>query len=89
MTQIPRDLTYEVLIGCAWHPIKPEHVRRNDVFRVLKKNGEPLLVAARVFDDVADAGVYVATRDGTQGGVEFQVVQPVTLLVAPVVDLGD
>ncbi len=88
MTQIPRDLSYEVLVGCSWVAIRPEHVRKNDVFRVLRKDGSPFLVAARAFDDVADAGIYVAHDDGTSGGVEFKVVQPITLLVAPVIDPG-
>ncbi len=88
MTTIPRDLSYEILVGCTWVAIRPEHVRKGDVFHVLRKDGSAYKVALRVFPDVDDAGIYTAAADGTEAGVHFEVVQPVTLLVAPVVDLG-
>ncbi len=88
MTQIPRDLSYEILVGCTWVAARPEHVRRGDVFRVLRKDGSPLFAAARVLD-VDDCGVYTAAADGTEKGVPFEVVQAVTVLVAPALDYGD
>ena len=87
MNTVPRPLDYEVLVGCSWVPIRAEHVRKGDVFRVLRKGGAPFLAAVRVLPDVADAGVYVAERDGTKDGVPFEVVQAVTVVVAPTIDL--
>ena len=89
MTTVPRPLQYQVLVGCAWVDARPEFVRAGDVFRLLTKSGAPYLAAARVFPDVEDAGVYTAAADGTEAGVHFEVVQQVTLLVAPAIDLGE
>ena len=89
MTTVPRPLDYEVLVGCSWVPIRAEHVRTGDVFRMLRKDGSSYLAASRVLSDVDDAGVYTAERDGSENGVPFEVVQAVTVLVAPLVDLGN
>ena len=89
MTTVPRPLDYEILIGCSWVAARPEFVKRGDVFRMLRKNGSVYLAAARVLADVADAGIYQAARDGSKDGVPFEVVQAITLLVAPVIDLGE
>ena len=88
MTTAPKPLNFEVLIGCAWVAIHCEHVRKNDVFRLLRKDGSAYLAAARVLD-VDDCGIYVARQDGTEAGVEFEAIQPVTVLVAPALDYGD
>ncbi len=88
MTAIPRPLKFEVLIGCTWVAARPEHVKRGDIFRMLRKNGSVYLAAARVLD-CDDAGVYTAAADGGKDGVPFEVVQAVTVLVAPTVDLGE
>ena len=87
MTTVPRSLDYEILIGCSWVAVRPEHVRKGDVFRVLRRDGSAYKVALRVLPDVDDSGVYVAARDGSESGVMFEVVQAVTVLMAPVVDL--
>ena len=89
MTAVPRPLDFRVLIGCAWVPIRPEFIKRGDVFRMLRKNGSVYLAAARVLADVDDAGLYTAAADGTPSGVPFEVIQAVTVLVAPVLDLGE
>ncbi len=89
MTTVPRPLEFQVLIGCAWVDAHPEHVRKGDVFRMLRKDGSVYLAAARVLADVDDAGVYVASENGGESGVPFCVVQAVTVLVAPVLDLGE
>ena len=89
MTTVPRPLDYEILIGCSWVAVRPEHVRKGDVFRVLRKDGSPYKVALRVLPDIDDAGIYVAREDGTPDGVAFEVVQAVTVLTAPVLDLGE
>ena len=67
----------------------PQNVRRGDTFRVLRQDGSSYFVASRVLSDVDDAGVYTAERDGSENGVPFEVVQAITLLVAPVLDLGN
>ena len=87
MTSNPRPLDYEVLVGCSWVPIRAEHVRKGDVFRMLRKDGSVYLAASRVLSDIDDCGIYTAERDGTKDGVPFEVVQAVTVLVAPTVDL--
>jgi len=89
MTTVPRPLQFQILVGCAWIDARPEHVRKGDVFRVLRKDGSAYKVALRVLPDVDDAGVYVASENGGENGVPFEVVQAVTVLVAPVIDLGD
>lgn len=87
MSTAPRPLDYEILVGCSWVAVaRPEHVRKGDVFRMLRKDGSVYLAAARILD-CDDAGVYVAREDGTPDGVAFEVVQAVTVLVAPTVDL--
>ena len=77
------------MIGCAWIDARPEFVRAGDVFRMLRKDGSVYLAAARVLPDADDSGIYVAAGDGGKDGVPFEVVQAVTVLVAPAVDLGD
>ena len=89
MTTVPRPLEYQILIGCTWVAVLPAHVRKGDVFRVLRKDGSVCLCASRILPDVVDAGVYVAAANGTESGVHFEVVQAVTVMVAPVIDLGD
>ena len=89
MSTVPRLLQYQILVGCTWVNARPEHVRRNDVFRLLRRDGSVFLAAARVFSDVDDSGVYVARENGSENGVAFEVIQPVTALVAPAIDLGD
>ncbi len=88
MSTIPRPLQYQVLVGCAWIDASPEHVRRGDTFRLVRQDGSVYLAAAGALPDVDDCGIYTAERDGCKDGVPFEVVQAVTLLVAPVVDLG-
>ena len=88
MTTIPRPLEFQVLIGCAWVDARPEFVRAGDVFRMLRKDGSVYLAAARVLD-CDDDGVYTAREDGTEAGVVFVVVQPITVLTAPALDYGD
>ena len=89
MTTIPRPLEFQVLVGCAWIDARPEFVRAGDVFRMLRKDGSVFLAAARVLPDVDDAGVYLASENGTANGVPFDAMPPVVGLVAPVLDLGD
>lgn len=89
MTQIPRPLDYEVLVGCTWVAALPEHVRKGDVFRMVKRDGSPYKAASRALPHVGDAGVYIASEHGGENGVPFHVTPPVVELVAPVVDLGD
>ena len=89
MSAIPRPLVYQILVGCAWIDALPEHVRKGDVFRVLRKDGSPYKVALRVLPDVDDAGVYIASANGGESGVPFHVTPPVVELVAPVLDLGE
>ena len=89
MTTVPRPLDYQILVGCTWVDALPEHVRRGDVFRMVRKDGSPFLAAARVLADVDDSGVYLAAGDGGKDGVPFEVVQAVTVLVAPPLDLGE
>lgn len=86
MSTVPRPLEFQVLVGCAWVDARPEFVRAGDVFRMLRKDGSAYLAAARVLD-CDDCGIYTAAADGTPDGVAFEVVQAVTVLVAPVVDL--
>ena len=87
MSAVPRPLDYQILVGCTWVDALPEHVRKGDVFRILRKDGSVYLAAARVLD-CDDSGTYVASGDGGKDGVPFEVVQAVTVLVAPVLDLG-
>ena len=87
MTSNPRPLDYEVLVGCSWVPIRAEHVRKGDVFRMLRKDGSVYLAAARVLPDIADAGVYIASADGAESGVPFDAMPVQVGLVAPPVDL--
>ena len=89
MSTVPRSLDYDILIGCSWVAALPQHVRKGDVFRVLRKDGSTYKVALRALPDVDDSGVYIAARDGSESGVMFEVVQAVTVLVAPVIDLGE
>ena len=89
MTAIPRPLDFEILVGCAWIAALPQHVRAGDVFRMLRRDGSVYLAASRVLSDVDDAGVYVAAANGSEAGVPFEVVQAVTVLVAPPLDLGE
>ncbi len=72
----------------TWVDALPEHVRKGDVFRIMRKDGSVYLAATRVLD-VYDSGIYGAAGDGGKDGVPFEVVQAVTVLVAPAVDLGD
>ena len=89
MTTVPRPLQFQILVGCAWIDAHPEHVRKGDVFRVLRKDGSAYKVALRVLPDVDDAGVYVASENGGEHGVPFDVMPPVVGLVAPAIDLGE
>ena len=89
MTGAPKPLLFEVLCGCSWVSIRPEHVRAGDVFRLTRADGSPFLAAARVLSDIDDSGVYIARQDGSQNGVVFEAVQAVTVLTAPVLDFGD
>lgn len=88
MTTVPRPLQYQVLVGCTFVDCLPQHVRRGATFRALCANGEPFKAASRVLPDVDDSGIYVAAFHGTAEGVPFEVVQEVTVLAMPVVDLG-
>ena len=88
MSTVPRPLEFQVLVGCCWVDARPKHVRKGDVFRMLRKNGAVFLAASRVLD-CDDAGVYVASENGGENGVPFEVVQAVTVLVAPTIDLGE
>ena len=87
MTTVPRPLEFQILVGCAWIDALPEHVRKGDVFRMLRRDGSPYLAAARALPDIDDAGVYIASADGGESGVPFHVMPPVVELVAPPVDL--
>ncbi len=88
MTTVPRPFEFQVLIGCAWVDAHPEHVRKGDVFRMLRKDGSVYLAAARVLPDTDDAGVYLASENGTENGVAFDAMPPTVGLVAPALDLG-
>ncbi len=89
MTTVPRPLEFQVLIGCAWVDARPEFVRAGDVFRMLRKDGSVYLAAARVLPDTDDAGIYIASANGGENGVPFDVMPPVVGLVAPTFDLGE
>ena len=86
---VPYPLDYEILVGCSWVAARPEHVRKGDVFRLLRQDGSSYLAASRVLSDIDDCGIYVAERDGSKDGVAFEVVQAVTVLTAPALDLGE
>ena len=85
---VPYPLDYEILVGCSWVAARPEQVRKGDVFRLIREDGSSYFAAARVLADVDDCGIYTAERDGSKDGVPFEVVQAVTVLVAPIIDLG-
>ena len=89
MTTVPRPLQFQILVGCAWIDARPEHVRKGDVFRVLRKDGSAYKVVLRVLPDVDDSGVYIAAANGGENGVPFHVMPPSIELVAPVIDLGE
>ena len=89
MTAVPRPLEFQILVGCSWVDARPEFVRAGDVFRMLKKDGSVFLAAARVMPDVDDCGVYIASSDGRENGVPFDVVPPRVGLVAPALDLAE
>ena len=89
MTGEPKKLQYQILVGCTFVDTLPQNVRRGDTFRMVREDGSAYLAASRVLSDVDDAGVYTAERDVSENGVPFEVVQAVTLLVAPVLDLGN
>lgn len=89
MSTVPRPLDFEILVGCTWVAARPEHVKRGDVFRMLRKDGSVYLAAARVLPDIDDAGVYIASADGAESGVPFDAMPVQVGLVAPPVDLGD
>ena len=86
MSTEPKPLKYEILVGCTWVDIRPEHVRAGEVFRLTRENGSPFLAAARVFSDIDDSGTDVARENGTRDGVRFEVVQAITVLTAPAMD---
>ena len=89
MTGAPKPLQYQILVGCTFVDTLPQHIRRGDTFRLVRQDGSAYFVASRVLSDIDDCGVYVAERDGSENGVPFEVVQAITLLVAPVLDLGN
>ena len=89
MSTEPRPLEFQILVGCAWIDARPEFVRAGDVFRALRKDGSVYLAASRLLPDVDDAGVYIASADGRENGVAFDVVPPRVGLVAPALDLGE
>ena len=87
MSTVPRPLEFQVLVGCSWINARPEFVRGGDVFRMLRRDGSVFLAASRVMPDVDDCGVYIASADGRESGVPFDVVPPRVGLVAPALDL--
>ena len=89
MTQVPRPLQFQVLLGCTFVDTLPQHIRRGATFRALRKSGEPFLAAARVLPHMVDHGVYVASENGTEDGVVFLAVPEVVELTMPVLDLGE
>ena len=71
MTTVPRPLDYEVLVGCSWVPIRAEHVRTGDVFRMLRKEGSVYLAASRLLSDIDDCGLYTPARTCTKDSFPF------------------
>ena len=86
MAGAPRPLKFEVLIGCTWMTVRPEHVQAGETFRLTRADGSPFLAAIRVLSNIEDSGTYIAREDGTRDGVRFEAVQAVTVLTAPAMD---